>query len=600
MSTIKRTLMGLSVVFLLLMMIVPTLWPVHLEPLTSYWTEWIAGVMLLIAWGFAFLGTPEDMVLPRAIWPWLAWGLSLTLSVLTNHYDLWSPVIFAGIFWAAGLLALLVGAEFRERLGLERFLFILAVAMAILGVVESLFGLARYYGMLAWITPYLAHLNTSRLAGFFNYPTLTGFSLWLSLLALGYLFWRRYLGWVWFGLGALAIAIGIIATGNRSSLLYWFCLVVVCAIVAWRQFRQGDRESAKRMTAGALVITVAAGLAIPLFAEMDRTLGPYMEAHGYIHRTTQMDNLYSRKKGDFWGIRGSEFRKAIVMAKQSPVFGIGPGNYAYHSFLLDSKVKGAVREGTINTHSHNIFSMLLAENGLFGLLVFIVSSVLLIRWWWWLGPTPEAVFTGGILLDFFAFSNLEYPLWYLNFLVIFMLFCGIVSPGRRERLHSGYIKPLTAVVVLVAGGLLAWDGFIGFAAISGVPQNRIASADTARKLEHWFSSNLWAADAGVVFEQVTIPAKMDIPDQLSLADQVIEHFPSPPALLHKVMLLDFSGKHDQACAWAERAANSYPVIVESYHRIMYWYERSGQATPSMRALDPCFKKGKASWEAQWK
>lgn len=592
----------LGIFFLLSVFVVPPLCPVHTNPMTSFWTEWLSGILLLASWGLLFLSKGEEFPLPAAVWPWLAWGLALVLSVLANHYDLWQPVIFAAVFWIMGLLSLLLGAELALRVGRERTLTIIAYTMVVSGLLQAIAGVLRFYGLLAHFSIFLRPLKADRLEGLFNYPTLTGFSLWLSICALVYLFCKRRLGWSVLTIGSLIMAVPIVATGNRSSVLYWFSLVFVALVILIKNRKPSGKASeveGKRIWGAIAVVTLVAIVSIPLFKQLDGIVGPYMQAAGYVERSQNVDDLYNRK-GDFWGIRGSAFKKAIYLAEHSPFFGIGPGNYSYQNFLLNDKPY-SIREGTIDTHTHNIFSMLLAEEGIFGLLVLTIGCILLVWWWWRLGVSLEALFAGAVLMDFFFYSNIEYPLWYLNFLVIFMVFVGLVSPVKTEKLHWPPLKTITALTFLIIGGIFSWYVARGYIEISSVKLNSLASMKDARKLEKWFSSPLWAAEAGQVFEHVTVAGLQGIPDQLSLSQQVIEHLPTPPALLHKILLLDFQGRIKEACALAEKTASSYPHIYSSFQHIEGWYDSNPKINAAnLKKLEPCFQKGVDSWQAQWK
>ena len=602
MSRADRLTTGLGIIFLIGILLIPPLCPVHTNPITSFWTEWLAGVLMLAGWGFLFLGNRERFPAPLAALPWLAWGLSLGLSTVTNHYALWSSPIFAGTFWVMGLLSLLFGAELAMRLGRERIITIVAYIMAVSGILQAVLGLLRYYAVLSRLSIYLRPLKESRLEGLFNYPTLTGFSLWLSLAALVYLFYKRRIGWVLLAVGSLIMTVPVVATGNRSSILYWLSLVSV-SILVWvrgkKSTRQTSEVQAKRIFGGLAVITMVVVISFPSFRAFDRMMGAYMKSMGYPERSQSFDQRYHRKQGDFWGMRWAAFRKAIILAKKAPLFGIGPGNYSYNNFLLND-LPFSIREGTIDTHTHNIFSMLLAEEGGVGLIVLIIGCCLLAWWWWQMGASLEAAFSGIVLADFFIYSNIEYPLWYLNFLVIFMVFCGFVSPIKVEKLRMPTLKSVTAVVLLAVGGFLSWYVAYGYLEISSINLNEIASMKSARKLEKWFASPLWAAEAGLAFEQVTLASPQDIPDQLSLAQQVIERLPTPPALLHKIILLDFQNKQKEACALAYKTASSYPTVAGSFQRLLSGYTADPKGhTARLKRLQSCFNRGVESWKAQW-
>lgn len=590
----------LSLLFLSLLLFLPPLIPFHAPPLNSFWNEWAAGVIVLLLIFFVWINAINRMLLSKALLLWVCWGGAIALSAYENHYTSFFPVFSAGIFWFLGALTLISIGELKEHIGLEPVCLWISVALVLSGVAQSVLGLAKYYGFLAYFAPYLLPFRDSRLGGTLSYPTIAGFSLWLSLIALVYLYARSKISNITMTGIALLFGLTIVATQNRSSILYCGAMIVVSLIV-WIRAKRLEKSSSGNgslavMVRGALIAMVTLIIAVPMFGVVDRALSKQLNQLGYIHRSSIVD----KRNWESVGIRSSEFRKAIYLAKRSPVFGVGVGNYPYQSFRLDSVLPNSLREGTVNTHTHNLFSMILAEEGGVGLAVVVLSLVILGYWWWSIPSSVEAFYLGSTLSIFFIFSNLEFPLWYLNFLTIFIVFCGLVAPIRVAKIDHRWLRPLMAAGILVVGGLVGANIAKGYAFISRVFIYRVADEHTQQTLASLIPDTFLGPYAGYAVEMITDPEIRNAKGQLRLANMVVHVWPMPNALLSKVILQEFLGKHDEACRLAEKAANSYPIIMLQYDKLMTEYAaRPELAAGDPKSLQSCFKRGKESWLAQW-
>lgn len=601
-----------SLAVFLILFVVPPLFPLHFFPAGTFWNEWLAGMLVLLSWALVWADSTNKVVISHAIVPWGLWGVALLLSILNAHYLVSGPAYMAGIFWLIGVLALFLIGTLRKWIGSERLIIYIAVTLLLSGLLQSVLGLARFFGLLAWFSPWLASVPGHRMAGLLNYPTITGFSVWLSIYATVYLFWKRLVGWTGLIVAMIPMAVAVIATGDRSSILYATALIIISILTIARFSRSvvhhgesfGEAEAVSdsgRKLAGTGIACLIVILAVPAYGGLNTLwFGPSKYSAHTQHVTAPVKN-FERGNERFSGIRLSEFKKAIHVARSHPFFGVGPGNYAFQSFRLDSVIKGTVREGTVNTHSHNIFSMVLAENGIIGLCSLLFGVGLLLVWWWKLGASSESLFLGASLGAFFAFSNIEYPLWYLNFLVIFVVLCGLVAPISEKRIDFGWIKPAVAALTLIVGSLVALNMAFGFEEIARVNQSRNLTDKDVNKLAGWSADRLMEPYAMLVMEQYTLPQPKDIDRHLHIDEKLISYRPMPKALLDKAIFLLFKGKNQEACALAERTSFSYPYVLKEYGAEMHQYVERHEKLPGDPArLAPCLNKGKALWDAQWK
>lgn len=244
--------------------------------------------------------------------------------------------------------------------------------------------------------------------------------------------------------------------------------------------------------------------------------------------------------------------------------------------------------------------MILIEEGIVGIGALLIGMVLLVRWWWRLGANSDSFFVGLVLGAFLIFSNLEYPLWYLNFLVIFLIFCGLAAPAVEKPIDSAWVKPSLAIVTLVVGGLIAINFARGFYQVSSVQANRNLNNGNLTTLSLWAMNRMVEPFVVLVLERYTVPHPDHMGRQMRLAEKEIHRLPMPKALLDKTMLLEFAGKQEKACALAERTAYSYPHVLDLYADELTQYASRKKPLPgNPLALNKCFEKGYAQWKKQW-
>lgn len=586
----------------LMIFVLPPLIPFHLPPMGSFWSEWTAGALALLSFCFIWSYPSRTLVLPAGIIPWAGWGIALSLAIGFSEYKIVSPAYFSGIFWVIGAFTLFLASSLKQEFGLNRVTIAVGYALLISGFLQSVFGIARFYGLLSSFSPWLQPVSVGRMPGLLNYPTITGFSLWLSVYAIVYLFCKRKVGYLVSVLSLIPISTSIVAVGDRASFLYGTVLLLVPLFIYFRTVL-GDGDwggDHKRNLKAIVVVALVLVCSVPIFGFLNTTLSKPSLNHNIEKKSIGFVRNYERQ-GDFFGIRGTEFEKAIFLAKSHFWVGVGPGNYPYQSYILNGKIKGAVREGTVNTNSHNIFSMVLAEEGIVGVFALILGVFFLIYWWWRFLPFEESLFFGSVLGAFFIFSNIEFPLWYLNFLVIFMFIVGLVSPNFILKLDHSWVKPCASALVIVIGGAVAVNIAYGFFEISFAQRDRNIDAKDYTTLASWTADRMLEPYAMLALEQYTVPRAINIKRQLSNANRLISRFPMPKALLDKSILLLFERNEKEACNIAMEAASSYPYIMKEYNAEMSHYTQDDKKLPAdPRVLRHCIEEGLVQWNSQTK
>ncbi len=225
---------------------------------------------------------------------------------------------------------------------------------------------------------------------------------------------------------------------------------------------------------------------------------------------------------------------------------------------MDSEIADPTRSGTLVTHSHNIASMILAEQGWVGLTVFVVIVIWLAVRIFRMNKNAEWFWVASVLGVFFLFSNVEYPLWYLHYLALFLGVLTFTLPMHRFRINSRLVAMLSSGAVLMTFLLLGSSVFRGYHVFANAYMNPNWSQEQFQKIQVWRSSSFIGPYGDLLVYQYLLPTEGDYEKQLDRVQRVIEWRPQGSALSTKVMLLALLGRNDEACQFAEKAIPFIP------------------------------------------
>lgn len=235
----------------------------------------------------------------------------------------------------------------------------------------------------------------------------------------------------------LIIVAGLVSTYSRGSILGWLMAVLLCE---WH-IRAGSKRL--RRVATYFVFAVALGLTYYIgFINMD-TYERYL-ARGDLYigeaETGKDANIFIRTHG-LWP-------QAVYAFQASPVLGIGfgafddmPLNLEGHDHVLSYNVQDNKRHS--DSHAHNSYLHILAEQGLLG---FTVIAVLLVNLYRFLDRKPQGPRSAvelALLASLFSivFSSFtEHRLFTPSMVLPFSLILGLYISNHRAR--SRY-RPVT-------------------------------------------------------------------------------------------------------------------------------------------------------------
>ncbi|MEN3111350.1 Wzy polymerase domain-containing protein [Uliginosibacterium paludis] len=370
--------------------------PWHFAPQTVFFAEYAVAVSLLaVCWRFdpagrpisrGLLGALAFAVLAAAIWPGRTGGLGYA------------------VYLAVLLLAYLCGAQARDRALPE----MVACGLLLGALLQSLAGVIQLMG---W-NPGGLVMQKLYLQAFGNIGQANHYGdlVFLGLASLCFLHGRNHFSLpLTLALGAW-LALAAAASASRSV---WLYTVVFLALGLWASWR-GD--AAARQTGRALLV-------VAILSVMAQTLVGYGHILDVFGVTSSLDRAGDAGSN---GQRLYNWHAAWLAIQQHPWLGQGPGTF-YKASIDAMFATAPAGFPKFAEHAHNLPLNLAAEFGL-PMAVFLCLALAVWGLRHLLRPASAhsvwALAAVGVVL---SHSMVEYPLWYLYFIVPVGLCMGVAD-----------------------------------------------------------------------------------------------------------------------------------------------------------------------------
>jgi len=536
-----------SLLCAVLLCALPFLQPYHLNPLTSFHSEWLAGVL-----GLGVMA----VLLGRRAWtdaevPWIAL-LPFALAVLLLVHGVlgWSPYFGQALsgalylVWAGGLI-IAVRALVREC-GRDAVFAAIAVGLAAGALLNALAGIIQHFN---WATPLNAYISRpTRLVIFGNLaqPNHYASQVALGLFSLAYLLRDRR--WIWLIAAALPLLFVLGLSGSRSV---WLYLGVVFALAAWWKLAAPQDRAGRRLffASGAFIFICWAMQALVnagLFRPANRVT------------VTAVERLFSSEASVF--DRFSLWQAAWKTFLDYPLAGSGWGTFSARYFDFMSLRANA---GPIDMfqNAHNILLHFLAETGLVGALILVLPLLFWLRQLahgtgdasrWWLSAMAAVLALHSLL---------EYPLWYAYFLGVAALLLGIApTPAFRPQL-ARVGRPLALAALVMAAFNLAflWQDYRELEQVFRVSPQGTGKIDLAETMARLHRNPVLTAHIELVSALPLSVDESDLQQRIFLIDRVLRFAPMPSLVYRQVLMLALAGRQPEAQALLLRARRAYPA-----------------------------------------
>ncbi|TDR80321.1 PglL family O-oligosaccharyltransferase [Paludibacterium purpuratum] len=563
-----RTLtLSMATLLWCLIAIVPFASPIHYVPLPQWWGEintvWLAlGAGLLLATN----GTLFER-LPRAtIW-------CLALAVCWAAQPWFVKILFPGMNYATSLafsaLAFLaaVTLTLRDEMGLSRLTFWLAWALIVGSLVQSLIGFTQLTGlatMMNGVVFYDSSHPTTNIFGHIGQRNQYAHYLMWGMLAGVYLFSIEKMRGRWFLLWTMWLSLMLAYAASRTVLLYAVAVVLI-GIVWHARIRTAISRRMMLAVFFACSAIVAAQFLLPY---ANQAVAFFTHSHAVV--SSGVERL-AANGDDMSSRRFAEMHKAWLVFRAHSVRGVGWSQYAAQSVTLQALPQFAadgVNSGLF-TNAHNLILQLLAEMG------WVITAIVLLGFGWAIWPyfSQRAQIEGVLPLSCMAVtlihSMVEYPLWYLYFLamlVIFMALAPLPEKGRGTGLSVLWRLVLFAGMVALGGVSIA--AVKHYHELTGLysPTN-VAKIDGQRAVrlgEIVRTEPLYAFHALYTLDNYIEATPDNLPQKRAWVDLMAAFRPYPDVLLKQAEMQSMVGQEAQAEQTLGLALASFPTYAHDF------------------------------------
>lgn len=504
--------------------LVPFLVPLRTTPIPSFYAEWSALLVGLLALP-ALTGRPS-VVVPRVAM--LPAGLALLLLLqcvwLPPPQQAIAQIALLYLLWA--LLLMLATTALLQDITLAHLAKWLTLALALAALINACNVILFQAGVrtgLEWL-----FMRTDR-AGNLGQANMLADLLWLGITSALYRWQLSKRGWI-YAVWLAPMLVASALTGARAPLLYALWLIVAATVLGSARLR-------------------LAAIWVALFYVVVTALVHWLPI-SIIGGSDSISRMLSIRDatGSSSSIRLNLLVAAGQIALEHPWLGSGWGSFAWSSYLHANDAVGTL---AVAEHAHQLFFQLLAE---LGILVPIFVLGVLLRWVWpiWLGRenlrnAPEvgwAVCAVGVI---FLHAQLEYPLWYSHMLGIcaVLLVCAeqhkhVFERSRGSALLIGTI--MAASVYLLAESMYDYVRLEQWMKRDTLRGNKPAAAEHYQLLAELSQWSLLKAQAVRALAAVMLPTTEQIEAKRVVCQQALHSEPQAPAVFTCALLDAQSGE----------------------------------------------------------
>ncbi|WP_292413120.1 MULTISPECIES: PglL family O-oligosaccharyltransferase [unclassified Methylophaga] len=536
---------------LALLCILPFLIPHHRIPLTTFYNQWSAIALGVLAMIF---------LLRKQSWeelqiPWFAlMPLGLLVIVAIQYklglFNYWqqSFLVCLYLLWASLLITL--GAQLKHLLTLEKLIPTLAWALVVGGLISAVIVTLQYLG---WDdSPLILRYKSGGFAANLGQVNHLATYMALALGSLLYLYLSQRINFWALAITAIVFLMVLALTGQRMSWLY----VILLSVGGWLIARKSTQWQIHFISSRLLwliPVFILVQLVLPLFsADM-----PAMPA----------ERVAENVKGE--SIRLLLIQQAWEMFIHHPLWGIGWGQFGWHNFEMTESYPGL---NGYADHAHNMLLHLLAETGIFGGLI-LLSGII---FWFWqqrgVVISAERWWLYAILAVFAVHSLLEYPLWYAYFLGLAAIVTGISSERNITlKLNLGIV--VSAALLLFSLFMLS-NTFMQYSKVENwYTKGRMGlfNNDQAVPLLYEMAEtrdkSLFAPYLDLVIIRALPDTQEVLPDKLAMNTQLMKYLPGEEEVYNQVTLLALSDQPEAASHQLDLAMRHYPKYMDKYWKV---------------------------------
>lgn len=574
-----------------LLLVAPFFIPLHFYPIPTFPEELVAALLLVALSVCAILRSRSRVHINQLIFWWLGIGAIWFLSWQFNQKQVVSGAFFYQLFWVLGLFALVAGESLKVEFGTQKLIYFTARVLAFSGFLYASVGLFGYYGGLKFLLPWMSN-DYPRLYGVLAHPNLSGLYLSLSLAAFAYfinigshrILQFRTLVFVF------VVCLAGILTGSRAFFVILFAQFFVTGLwfFSTRGGSLGNKLFGSQCIKYVLSVIILSVAMFTAFPPVDQMISKKLTDSGFLSRSTFSEMIaerYSRSDQPRLG----EWRKILQGTEviEDPLVGVGPGAYSEFSVAADAVVENPFRNGKTWRNAHNIFLMSFVEWGVIGLIFIVVFFGFLAFKFFKAERSAENYFVWLALSAILTHNLVEFSLWHLQFLIIFLVLLSTQVRTLSFRLTSPSLRWLIVVPIVL---LTLWitstssRDFMKMVYLFSKPE---VGQEDVRTLDLVAQNSLWRPYARMVMYYRLNPYSTGIENQLKEATVIAEWSPGNLVLMRQASLTAALGEEELACKRIARATELYPAIKATLDEELVYLESNG-APVNLDKMRNCF------------
>lgn len=485
-----------------------------------------------------------------AFW-WLQARLMNLIYPGMNDIVSWVFILLAISAWACRCLV--------ARFGQERIVTLFAWSLFIGALLQSCVAIMQFAGwsdipLLQGIIAY----GGGTVNGQLGQRNHLGHYLMWGILAAAYLHSQRKIP-APYGAICLTVMTAVLGLVNSRTILGY--IAAISFILPCWYFHSG--KPSRR-----IILSMAA--AIFLAALFQFSMNTLLETFTHIRYETAVERIGN---SSFSGsLRQIEWNKAIAAFRSAPLFGHGWNSFAQQTFLLNAEQHNLSNNilNVLFTHSHNIILQLLAETGISGTLLVAVTLMTGIAGLLKRPGTPASLFLLCTLTVSMCHSMLEYPLWYVYFLIPFSLMLFLSEPGTSDGISctAAVNRSIQAASLILLAGLLhlgwTYTQLVRFSTIrqSDNTQTVQKKIDGLRHISE--SSPMLSYYADLSLSKRASPTDADIRPWAEKATLKSLTYRPYSNTYQVALYLMRQGKNEDAEQWMRATQSYYPYLMPFY------------------------------------